>query len=61
MAGLERGDVLEMVGSQPVTNPQQAVTALRSGTQKSGAVALRLLRDGHQAIVALSAKPSSED
>jgi serine protease Do len=61
MAGLEQGDVLEMVGSQPVTNPQQAVTALRSGTQKSGAVALRLLRDGHQAFVALSATPSSED
>ena len=61
MAGLERGDVLEMVGNQPVTSPQQAVTALRSGTQKSGAVALRVLRDGHQAFVALSGAPSSED
>ncbi len=60
MAGLQAGDVLEMVSSQPVTNPQQAVTVLRSGTQKSGAVALRVLRDGHQAYIALSAKPTSE-
>jgi serine protease Do len=43
-AGLQPGDVLEMVGSHAITNPQQAVTALRSGTQKSGAVALRVLR-----------------
>ena len=60
MAGLQSGDVLEMVGSQAVTNPNQAVTALHAGTQKSGTVALRVLRDGHQAFVALSAAPSSE-
>ena len=60
MAGLQTGDVLEMVGSQAVTTPQQAVTALRSGTRKSGAVALRVLRDGHEAFVALSATASSE-
>ena len=60
MAGLQAGDVLEMVGGQAVTNPQQAVTALRSGTQKAGAVALRVLRDGHQAFIALSATSSSE-
>jgi serine protease Do len=60
VAGLQPGDILEMVGSQPITTPQQAVTALRSGTQRSGAVALRVLRDGHQAFVALSAAPSSE-
>ena len=59
MAGLMPGDVLEMVGNQAVTNPQQAVTALRTGTQTSGAVALRVIRDGHQAFVALSATPSS--
>ena len=59
-AGLQPGDVLEMVGNQAVTNPQQAVTALRNGTQKSGAVALRVVRDGHQAFLALSASPSSE-
>ena len=59
-AGLQSGDVLETVGGQAVTNPQQAVTALRAGTQKSGAVMLRVMRDGHQAFVALSAASSSE-
>ena len=61
MAGLQAGDVLEMASSQPVTNPQQAVNVLRSGTQKSGAVALQVLRDGQQAYVALSAEPTSEE
>lgn len=60
MAGLMPGDVLEMVGTQAVMTPQQAVTALRAGTQKSGAVALRVLRDGHQAFIALSTTASSE-
>ena len=60
MAGLMPGDVLEMVGTQAVTNPQQAVTALRAGTQKSGAVALRVLRDGHQAFIALGTTASTE-
>jgi serine protease Do len=59
-AGLQPGDVLEMVGNQAITSPQQAVTALRVGTQKSGAVALRVLRDGRQGFVALSAAPASE-
>ena len=60
MAGLQAGDVLEMVGNQTVTNPQQAVKALRSGTKGSDAVALRILRSGHQEFVALSATPSGE-
>ena len=60
VAGLQAGDVLEMVGNQAITNPQQAVKALRDGTQKSGAVALRVLRDGHQAFVALNASPANE-
>jgi serine protease Do len=60
-AGLQTGDVLEMVGGQAVTSPRQAVTALHEATQKPGAaVALRVLRDGHQAFVALSASPASE-
>jgi serine protease Do len=60
-AGLQAGDVLETVGGRPVTSPQQAVTALHEATAKSGAaVALRVLRDGHQAFVALSASPASE-
>ena len=58
-AGLQAGDVLEMVGNQAVTTPQEAVAALRSGTQGSGAVALRVLRDGHQAFIALEAASTS--
>ena len=53
-AGLQAGDVLESVGNKAVTTPQQAAAALRDGTKASGsAVALRVLRDGHQAFVAL--------
>ena len=54
LAGLQAGDILEAVGNQTVTSPQKAVTALRAATQKSGAVALRVLRDGHRAFVALN-------
>ena len=60
MAGLQAGDVLEMVGSQSVMTPQEAVTALRRGTQNSATVALRVLSQGQQTFVALSAAPSSE-
>ena len=60
MAGLKAGDILETVGNQTVTTPQQAVMALQAGTQKSGAVALRVLRDGHEAFVALSATVANE-
>ena len=60
-AGLQAGDVLETVGDQAITSPQQAVRALRDGTRKSGAsVALRVLRDGHQAFVALSATTADQ-
>ncbi len=60
-AGLQAGDVLETVGDQPVSTPEQAVAALHRGTAKAGAaVALRVLRDGHQAFVALSANANSE-
>jgi serine protease Do len=60
-AGLQSGDVLEMVGSQAITNPQQAVAALREGTRTPGAaVALRVLHEGHQAFVALSASQSND-
>jgi serine protease Do len=55
IAGLQEGDVLEMVGNQPVNSPEQAAKALRAGTKTPGsAVALRVIRDGHQAFVALS-------
>ena len=60
-AGLQSGDVLETVGGKAVTSPRQAVSMLHEATQKPGdAVALRVLRDGHQAFVALSAPSAKE-
>ena len=52
-AGLRAGDLLEAVGNRAVSNPQEAATALRDGTKNGGAVALRVLRDGQNAFVAL--------
>ena len=61
LAGLRAGDVLEAIGDQAVTSPQQAVGALRNATRGAGAaVALRVVRDGHQAYVALSASQSDQ-
>ena len=57
-AGLKAGDLLETVAGKPVANPQDAVSALRDGTKNGGAVALRVLRDGQNAFVALRASPS---
>ncbi len=60
-AGLQQGDVIEMVGNVRVNNPEQAVKALHESTSKAGsAVALRVMRDGHQAFLALSAKAADE-
>ena len=60
-AGLRAGDILEAVANKPVTSPQQAVAALREGTKTpGGAVALRVVRDGHAAFVALSAPQPKE-
>ena len=54
-AGLRQGDVLQRVGSQTVDNPRDAVTALREATRNGAAVALRVVRDGQNAFVALQA------
>lgn len=60
-AGLQAGDVLEMVGNEPVNTPQEAVKALHNGaTKTSKAIALRVLRDGHQAFVAIGGDTSTE-
>ncbi len=60
-AGLQAGDVLESVAGHPVTTTDQAAKALRDGTRASGsAVALRVVRDGHQAFVALGATSSDQ-
>ncbi len=52
-AGLQQGDVIVGVGSQPVASPEQAVRVIRQAAHKNHAVALRVFRDGHTAFVAI--------
>jgi serine protease Do len=55
-AGLQPGDVITAVGSHEVEDPEAAARAIREATQSPGAaVALRILREGHGAFVALQA------
>jgi serine protease Do len=59
-AGLKPGDVIQGVGNQAVTGPEQASRALRESLRTGGPVALRVLRDGHHAFVAVQpAKPEN--
>jgi serine protease Do len=55
-AGIQQGDVIVGVGTQAVTSPEQAVRAIREseGKGKGDAVALRILRDGQTAFVAVN-------
>jgi serine protease Do len=52
-AGLRQGDVVVGVGTKPVTSPQEAVSAIREARENADTVALRVLRDGHTAFVAV--------
>lgn len=55
-AGLRPGDVVTAVGNRPVAGPDEAVRAIREAqASHGGAVALRVLRDGAAAFVALRA------
>ena len=53
-SGLQTGDVLEAVGNHAVTTPREATDALKAAEKQGGAVALRVMRDGQNAFVALS-------
>ena len=53
-AGLQAGDVLLGVGGKSVANPREAVEAIRSASQAGQPLALRILRDGHPAFVAVT-------
>ena len=52
-AGIREGDVIIGVGSERVASPRDAATAIRSAVHKDHAVALRILRDGRSAFVAI--------
>ncbi len=51
-AGIRAGDVIVGVGSEPVSTPEQAVKAIRTAI-KDRSVALRIMRDGKSAFVAI--------
>ena len=55
-AGIQSGDVLIGVGTRPVASPEEAAKALRGAADRSkdgGSLALRILRNGQTAFVAL--------
>ena len=53
-AGLQQGDVVVGVGDKPVASPSEAVAAIRQATAGGKAAALRILRDGTAAFVAVA-------
>ncbi len=60
-AGLQQGDVIVGVGEKPVTSPSEAVSAIRSATEGGKAAALRIVRDGTAAFVAVSPSSATSD
>lgn len=58
-AGLQAGDVIVGVGDRAVGSPAEATRAIRDSLKNSQAVALRIIRDGQPAFVAVS--PSQND
>jgi serine protease Do len=52
-AGIREGDVIVGVGAAKVGSPQEAAKAIRSAVKQDKAVALRILRDGKNAFVAI--------
>jgi serine protease Do len=59
-AGLQPGDVIVGVGTKPVASPSDAVHAIRSAAHNDKTVALRILRDGKSAFVAVNPTQSEE-
>ena len=53
-AGLQVGDVIVGVGDTAVSSPNEATRAIRESLKSSQAVALRIIRDGQPAFVAVS-------
>jgi serine protease Do len=54
-AGIQAGDVIIGVGSRAVTSPEEAVKAIHAATKdKDAALALRIIRDGQAAFVAVT-------
>ncbi len=63
-AGLRQGDLLVGVGNRPVTSVNDATSAIRAAQKDGHGLALRIMRDGHTAFVAIdmaNATSSSND
>lgn len=59
-AGLQAGDVIVAVGDRAVTGPADASRAIRDSLRNSQAVALRIIRDGQPAFVAVQPTPNDQ-
>ncbi|WP_158746145.1 trypsin-like peptidase domain-containing protein [Acidisphaera sp. L21] len=59
-AGLQPGDVVVGVGNKPVNSPADAVSAIRAATSGGKTAALRIMRDGNMAFVAVAATTSGD-
>ena len=53
-AGLQQGDVVVGVGNKAVASPEDAVSAIHAATSGGKATALRIVRDGTAAFVAVA-------
>ena len=61
-AGIQQGDVIVGVGTQAVASPQEAVRAIHDATQgKDHALALRIIRNGEPAFVAVNLDQSAQN
>jgi serine protease Do len=52
-AGIRKGDIIVGVGNKAVTSVNEATSAIRGATHDGKAVALRIMRDGRTAFVAV--------
>ena len=61
-AGIQQGDVIVGVGTEPVASAQQAAHAITTAAHKNHAVALRVFRNGQTEFVAINVNhaPSGE-
>jgi serine protease Do len=57
-AGIQQGDVIVGVGTQPISSAQEAVHAIREAAQRNHAVALRVFRNGQTEFVAVNMNKS---
>ena len=59
-AGLQTGDVIVAVGDKAVASPAEATREIRDSLKNNQAVALRIIRDGQPAFVAVSPAESDQ-